>query len=159
MIVERSSKAKDAYAGSEEDSYIDRIPEPLRKWMKKLYSKSKREGEKLNRPYNRGGRKPASKVGEVITRVRTPRKGEGEVLGIVAKMLGASHFTIQCQDSVTRMCRIKGKMRKRVWIREGDTVIVVPWEFQNEKGDVTWRYTSPQVSWLRRNGYMEMISV
>ncbi len=113
----------------------------------------------MNRPYNRGGRKPTSKIGEVITRVRTPNKGEREVLGTVIKMLGASHFTIQCLDSMTRMCRLRGKMKKRVWIREGDTVIVVPWEFQDEKGDVIWRYTGPQVNWLQRKGYLDMVSI
>jgi translation initiation factor 1A len=51
------------------------------------------------------------------------------------------------------MCRIRGKMKKRTWIREGDTVIVVPWSFQDEKGDVTWRYTGPQVNWLERKGF------
>jgi translation initiation factor 1A len=113
----------------------------------------------MYRPFNRGGRKPSGNTGEVITRVRTPRKDEGEILGTVTKMLGASHFTIQCMDSKTRMCRLRGKMRKRVWIREGDIVIVVPWEFQDEKGDVIWRYTGMQVNWLQRKGYLEMISI
>jgi initiation factor 1A len=88
--------------------------------------KRKHEGDKLDRPYYRGSRKPADKASEIITRVRTPNIGEKEVLGTVVKMLGASHFTIQCLDSVTRMCRLRGKLRKRVWIREGDIVIVVP---------------------------------
>jgi translation initiation factor 1A len=59
-------------------------------------------------------------------------------------MLGANRIVVQCVDGVTRMCRIPGKIKKRVWIREGDTVIVVPWEFQTEKADVIWRYTGPQ---------------
>jgi translation initiation factor 1A len=111
----------------------------------------------LNRPFNRGGRKPASNAGEVITRVRTPDKGAGEVFGTIVKMLGASHFTIECMDSTTRMCRLRGKMKKRTWIRENDLVIVTPWPFQDEKGDVIWRYTGPQVSWLRRKGYLDII--
>ena len=45
-------------------------------------------------------------------------------------------------------------MKKRTWVREGDIVIVVPWSFQTEKGDVTWRYTGPQASWLQRKGYL-----
>jgi len=53
------------------------------------------------------------------------------------------------------MCRIRGKMKKRTWIREGDTVIVVPWSFQDVKGDVTWRYTGPQVNWLERKGFFD----
>jgi translation initiation factor 1A len=86
-------------------------------------------------------------------RVRTPRKADREILGTVTKLLGASHISVLCLDGVTRMCRIRGKMKKRTWIREGDTVIVVPWSFQDEKGDVTWRYTGPQTDWLERKGF------
>jgi translation initiation factor 1A len=91
----------------------------------------------------------------VVTRVRTPNKNEREVLGTVTNMLGASRVVVRCMDNVTRMCRIRGKMKKRVWVREGDVVIVVPWEIQDEKGDVTWRYTGPQVNWLERKGYLK----
>jgi translation initiation factor 1A len=51
------------------------------------------------------------------------------------------------------MCRIPGKIRKRLWIRENDVVIVRPWAVQGEeKGDVVYRYTRTQVEWLRRKG-------
>ncbi len=53
------------------------------------------------------------------------------------------------------MARIPGKLKKRVWIREGDVVIIVPWEFQTEKADVVWRYTGPQVNYLQRNGFLK----
>ena len=58
-------------------------------------------------------------------------------------------------DGVVRMGRIPGSMKKKIWIREGDIVIVVPWEFQNEKADVIWKYTRPQVEWLERKGYLK----
>ena len=99
------------------------------------------------------GRKPVPADGEVV-RVRTPRRADREVLGTVTKLLGASHLNVLCLDGVTRMCRIKGKMKKRLWVREGDIVIVVPWSFQDEKGDITWRYTGPQVDWLRHKGFL-----
>lgn len=70
-------------------------------------------------------------------------------------MLGANHMSVLCMDSVTRMCRIRGKMKKRSWVREGDTVIVVPWSFQDEKADIIWRYTAPQTNWLERQGYLQ----
>lgn len=92
--------------------------------------------------------------GEVI-RVRTPRKNDREILGTVTKLLGASHLNVICLDGVTRMCRIKGTMKKRTWIREGDIVIVVPWSFQDEKGDITYRYTGPQADWLQQKGYLK----
>ncbi|WP_174591031.1 translation initiation factor eIF-1A [Methanocella conradii] len=96
----------------------------------------------------------AGEEGEMVTRVRVPNKKEREVLGTVTSMLGASRVVVRCVDGVTRVCRIPGKLKKRIWIREGDVVIVVPWEFQNEKGDVVWRYTGPQVNWLERKGFL-----
>ncbi len=90
----------------------------------------------------------------MITRVRVPNKKEREILGTVTSMLGANRVVVRCVDGVTRMCRIPGKLKKRIWIREGDVVIVVPWAFQDDKGDVVWRYTGPQVNWLERKGFL-----
>ncbi len=87
-------------------------------------------------------------------RVRTPRKEKGEVLAIVDAMLGANHIKIRCLDGKVRLGRIPGKMRKKIWIRERDVVIVVPWDFQDEKANVIWKYTRPQVAWLERKGFL-----
>ncbi len=86
--------------------------------------------------------------------MRTPNKREGEILGTVQSMLGANRVVVRCVDGVVRMCRIPGKIKKRILIREGDVVIVVPWDFQNEKADVIWRYTGPQVDWLQKKGFL-----
>ncbi len=69
--------------------------------------------------------------------------------------LGANRIKVRCIDGITRMGRIPGKMKKRIWIRQGDVVIVIPWEIQNEKADVVWRYTGPQVDWLQRKGFLK----
>jgi translation initiation factor 1A len=52
------------------------------------------------------------------------------------------------------MGRIKGKIKKRVWIREGDILIITPWAFQDEKCDIVYRYLPPQADWLRKNRYL-----
>ncbi|MDI6860090.1 MAG: translation initiation factor eIF-1A [Methanocellales archaeon] len=78
-----------------------------------------------------------------------------EILGIVEGMLGANRLSVRCMDGKTRMGRIPGRLKKRIWICRGDVVIVVPWEFQDDKSDVVWRYTSPQVDWLKRKGYLQ----
>lgn len=83
-------------------------------------------------------------------RVRLPRKKEGELFGIADQLLGASHLKVMCADGKSRMCRIPGKMKRRMWIREGDLVIVKPWSFQNDKADVSWRYTKTQAGYLSR---------
>ncbi len=94
------------------------------------------------------------KVEAPIVRVRIPRKHDREVLANVEKLLGANHLRVRCFDGTIRIARIPGRMKKRIWIRENDVVIIVPWSFQEEKADVVWRYTAPQVDWLRRRGYL-----
>jgi len=88
-------------------------------------------------------------------RVRTPRKGE--VPGVVEQIMGHGKLKVRCSDGNIRMTRIPGKMKKRIWIREGDVVLVKPWDFQtDEKADVIWRYTRTESNWLERKGYLKM---
>ena len=91
----------------------------------------------------------------VVHRVRTPI--EGEVLGIAIQMLGGSRVRVQCMDGVMRLCRIRGKIVKRLWVRQDDVVLVSPWPFQDERGDIVYRYTKAQAAWLDRNGFLDMI--
>jgi translation initiation factor 1A len=79
---------------------------------------------------------------------------DDEVLGIVESMLGANRLEVRCMDGETRTARIPGRMKKRVWINEGDVVIIEPWDWQDEKADVNWRYDSQQADQLRREGYL-----
>jgi len=78
-----------------------------------------------------------------------------DVLGIAVKLLGFDRVLVKCQDGNERLCRIRGKMKRRVWIRQGDVVLVSPWDFQSDKrGDVIWRYTRAQAELLRKKGYI-----
>lgn len=80
-----------------------------------------------------------------------------DVLGIVTKNLGYTRMMVTCQDGFKRMCRIRGKMKKRKWVREGDIVLVSPWDFQSEqKGDIIFRYTRNQAYWLREKGLLKI---
>jgi translation initiation factor 1A len=83
-------------------------------------------------------------------RVRLPRKKNGEMFGIADQLLGASRIKVMCADGKSRMGRIPGKIKKRMWIREGDLVIVQPWEFQDEKANILYRYTKTQAMYLSR---------
>lgn len=78
-----------------------------------------------------------------------------DILGVAIKLLGYDRILVKCQDGNERLCRIRGKMKRRVWIREGDVVLVSPWDFQSDKrGDLIWRYTKSQAETLRRKGYI-----
>ena len=80
-----------------------------------------------------------------------------DVLGVAVKMLGFDRIMVKCQDGHERLCRIRGKIKRRVWIRESDIVLVSPWDFQSDsRGDIIWRYTRGQVDWLRRKGYLTL---
>lgn len=93
-----------------------------------------------------------------IAKIRLPKKDE--VLGVVEMTLGGDKLKVVCDDGNVRICRIPGKLRKRVWIRVGNLVLVKPWKVQTEKrGDVVFRYTTTQANWLKRKGYVKTISI
>jgi translation initiation factor 1A len=92
--------------------------------------------------------------GTPAVRVRIPKKWNREQFALAEMMLGANHIRVRCADGITRMGRIEGKMKKRIWIREGDTLIVTPWSFQDAKCDIIYRYLKPQTEWLRRNRFI-----
>jgi translation initiation factor 1A len=108
------------------------------------------------KPRSKKGKKSKSSSGHAgaeagdYVRVKLPNKKKGEIFGIADQLLGASHIKVMCADSKSRMARIPGKMKKRMWIREGDLIIIRPWSFQDEKADVVWRYTKTQASYLSR---------
>ena len=51
---------------------------------------------------------------------------EGEMFGRVIKLLGGENLLVKCADGVTRRGRIRGKLKRRVWIRDNDIVIIAP---------------------------------
>lgn len=98
-----------------------------------------------------------SREEQEILRTRKPK--EGEVLGIVEMMLGGDKMRVVCDDGKTRIVRIPGKLRKRVWIRVGDLILVQPWKVMSEtRGDVVFRYTKTQARWLQERGYLKNLT-
>jgi translation initiation factor 1A len=98
-------------------------------------------------------KKRQSNTGQDDFKVRVPRRNE--ILGLVQQMLGTGRLRVKCLDGKIRMCRIPGRMRKRVWVREGDVVIVELGDVQSDtKGDIKYRYTRDQVRWLERENYL-----
>jgi len=99
------------------------------------------------------GKKKVLSEEEIHEQLVLPAKTD--VLGVAIKLLGFDRVLVKCQDGHERLCRIRGKMKRRVWIREGDIVLVSPWDFQSDKkGDLIWRYTKAQSEMLRRRGFL-----
>ena len=87
------------------------------------------------------------------TNLRMPE--DDEVFAEVTDMLGANRVRVRCADGEERTARIPGRMQKRIWIREGDVVIVEPWDWQDEKADVVWRYEKSEADQLRDEGHIQ----
>ena len=87
-------------------------------------------------------------------RVKMPNKKINEMFALAEQILGGRRVTVLCADGETRMARIPGKMRRRQWVREGDLIIVWPWDFQDAKADVKHRYTKTQAMYLSRKGVL-----
>lgn len=89
--------------------------------------------------------------GEVI-RVRQP--GEGEVLGQVIQNLGGGLLLTRCTDGHVRQVRIPGKLRRRMWTRVGDVILLIP-EYglhPEKKGQLEYTYKKNEVSFLFDQG-------
>ncbi|NPA86037.1 MAG: translation initiation factor eIF-1A [bacterium] len=89
---------------------------------------------------------------EEIKKIQLPKGNQ--VLGIVVRYLGARQMIVRCLDGVERLCKISRKYRGPM-IREGDVVLVEPWQYTPKKGDVLLKYTPLQVEWLKKQGYLK----
>ena len=100
---------------------------------------------------------PEPQQTESIGRVKLPNAKELEQFAIVLQLMGSDQVKCLCEDGDERQVRIPGKLKKRVWLRENDIIVIKLWDFQPSKGDVVWRYLGHQVEWLKRNGKLSKL--
>ena len=81
----------------------------------------------------------------------------GELLGRVVKLVGGDNIIVKCTDGKVRTCRIRGKIKRRMWIRDNDLVLVAPWDFQSDKADIIRRYIAAHADKLQKDGYLNGI--
>ena len=70
-------------------------------------------------------------------------------------MLGNGRLEAFCFDAergVTRLCHIRGKLRKRVWIGVGDIILLGLREFQDQKADIILKYDGDEARSLKTYG-------
>ena len=88
-----------------------------------------------------------------LTRVKLPRGKE--VLGIVEQRVGGNKMFVNCFDGKTRNCRVPGRLKRRLWLRPGDVIIIEPWELDDNRGDILFKYRPNEIAWLRKNNYLK----
>ena len=79
-------------------------------------------------------------------------KEDGQEYAQVVKMLGSGRVEAMCFDGVKRICQIRGKMRKKIWINTGDIILVSLREFQDIKADVLLKYYPEEARNLKTYG-------
>ena len=96
------------------------------------------------------------KLQQEITRIKLPRPPQ--TFGLLEQRLGASRVRVRCFDGRTRICRIPGRLKRRLGVRPGDLIIVEPWEYSGEeKGDVLYKYSKAQIEDLKRKGHLKQL--
>lgn len=120
--------------------FVAHMPQPF-------YKKKDKHGENLS----------AEELEQLEIR-RTKMPTGRQVFGILEQRLGASRNKVRCLDGKTRVCRIPGRLKRMLWVREGDLLLVEPWEHSgDEKGDILFKYKHSQVAYLRQRGVLKNV--
>lgn len=70
----------------------------------------------------------------------------------VLKMLGNGRLEARCFDGNTRLCHIRGKLRKKVWINQSDIILIGLRDYQDAKADVIMKYNAEEARNLKLYG-------
>ncbi|KAA6395931.1 MAG: putative Eukaryotic translation initiation factor 1A [Streblomastix strix] len=77
-------------------------------------------------------------------------KDECQEYAQVIRLLGNGRLEANCFDGKKRQCTIRGKLRKKIWIVQGDIILVSLRDFQDDKGDVIVKYTAEEARRLKQ---------
>jgi len=79
-------------------------------------------------------------------------KEDGQEYAQVTKMLGNGRLEAMCFDGVKRLCHIRGKLRKKVWINQSDIILIGLRDYQDAKADVILKYSADEARNLKSYG-------
>jgi translation initiation factor 1A len=77
----------------------------------------------------------------------------GQEYGRVLRKLGGCNMLVYCNDGRERVCHIRGAMRKKTWISEGDLVLVCYRECTSgsDRGDIIHKYSKGHYGQIRKD--------
>ena len=105
-------------------------------------------------------KKNSKKSGQNFTK-KTRLHTIEEQFAVVIEMSGGSRLRATCEDGKTRMVRIGGKLKKRMWVRDNDLILIKPWPIQgDQKADLVHRYLPTERNWvIKRNIIPEELNI
>uniref|UniRef100_H0ZAY5 Eukaryotic translation initiation factor 4C n=1 Tax=Taeniopygia guttata TaxID=59729 RepID=H0ZAY5_TAEGU len=119
------------------------LPQLLRGGAFGAMPKNKGKGGKNRR---RGKNENESEKRELVF------KEDGQEYAQVIKMLGNGRLEALCFDGVKRLCHIRGKLRKKVWINTSDIILIGLRDYQDNKADVILKYNADEARSLKAYG-------
>mgnify|MGYP001374101113 CR=1 FL=1 len=84
-------------------------------------------------------------------------KDDGQEYAEVTKIEGHGRCRVKCSDGVSRLAVIRGSMRKKVWIKLNDFVLVGLRDYQDCKCDIIGKYSDEDVRNLRAYGELPTV--
>ena len=102
----------------------------------------------------KGGKNRRRGKGETVVKKELILREDGQMYAQATKMLGNGRLIAMCEDGKERLCHIRGKMRKKVWIVAGDLILVGLREYEDAKCDAIGKYNADQVRALKEGGYL-----
>jgi len=104
-------------------------------------------------------KKKTNPSGYISKKVKLPVKDQQ--FAVVIEMSGGSRMKAMCEDGKTRMVRIGGKLKRRMWTRVNDLILIQPWPIQGDKkADLVYRYLPTERNWvLRRDIIPEELNI
>ena len=88
--------------------------------------------------------------------IRVKLPGKNEVIGIIEQRLGGNKMHVNCIDGEKRICRVPGRLKRKLWLRPNDVVIIEMWELDKTKGDVVFKYRQNQIESLKQKSYLKV---
>lgn len=88
-------------------------------------------------------------------RVRMPRGREK--IGVITQRYGGNRMEVKATDGKIRNCRVPGRFKRSLWLRPKDIILIIPWEDDDAKGDIIFKYNPGAVNQLRKRGLIDSL--
>lgn len=108
--------------------------------------KNENDNEKRELTFKEEGQGKPAPISQPHTLTSPPEYAQ------VLKMLGNGRLEALCFDGSKRLAHIRGKLRKKVWINQGDIILLSLRDYQDEKGDVILKYSADEARSLKAYG-------
>ena len=98
----------------------------------------------------------SNKVHNIEKRKLIEADSDGQVYGLVEKVLGDRYFDVKCVDGMKRRCRVRSK---RLKIQTQECVIVALRDFDPNNGDIIYKYNPDEVRELQKNNILPSVNI